>query len=221
MGLQLRQALAATVRLVREPYHLESDVKFFDALAESAPLVALYRAMVEGLDPGQRAHLERLTRQTVDPDALAALPDGTLGRAYIDWLDANGLVHDYYVDAYPPVGEKLDRNWAMLRFAKTHDLHHVVLGLSAGVPEETALQVFNLFNFREPYGVASIVGLPWLLWVYRQHGVVTMLDRVRRVVPWAWRLPNLFAFPFEEHYADPVVDVRRMLRIPAGGVLEA
>ncbi len=219
VALMLRQALGAVRQLVREPYHLESDVQLFDALAEFGPVAGLYRRMVSDLDPSQRAHLESLTRRPVDLESLAALPEGTLGRAYIDWLSSNGLVYDYFLQAFPPSRARLERNWVMLRFAKTHDLHHVVLGLQASVPEETALQVFNLLNFREPYGAASVVGLPWLLWVYREHGVRSTLDLMRRVVPWSWRLPNLFAFPFEDHYADDLVDVRRQLGIPEQGIL--
>ena len=219
MGLEVIQLARASARLALEPYHLPSIVEAFDALAEFRPMVSLYERMLGGLSQAGRDHLEALSRRPLDLDACRAMPEGTLGRGVAHFLDDNGLYEDYYARAYAPVVDKLERNWVMLRFARTHDFHHVVTGLPPDIPGEMALQIINTLNFREPYGLATVALAPWSLFVYRSSGVRQTLSTIVRAL---WRsrgAQNMFVFPWEEHLETPVVELRRMLGLPAAGLM--
>ncbi len=217
MGLKLWQAVGTLPDLFRDPYDLPRVVELYDALSSWRPIEALYALMVRGVDADTRAELAALTRQPVDVHALAALPAGTLGRAYVDFLAHHGLTHDYYLQAYPPSRATVEANWVMHRFAKTHDFHHVLLGASAELPDEIGLQVFNVLNFGEPFGAASVVALPFVMFRYGERR--RTLRAVLRLGRAARRLDNAFLFPWERHYATPVTALRERFRVPANGLL--
>lgn len=217
MGLKLRQAVGTLPDLFRDPYDLPRVVELYDALSTWRPIEGLYALMVGGLDAGAQEELARLTRQPVDVDALAALPEGTLGRGYVDFLERHGLAHDYYLQAYPPSRATVEANWVMHRFAKTHDFHHVLLGASADLPDEIGLQVFNILNFGEPFGAASVVALPFVMFRYGQRR--RTLRAVARLARAARRIDNVFLFPWERHYATPVTALRARFGLPADGLL--
>ena len=219
MGMKLRQALGTLPDLFRDPYDLARVVELYDALSTWAPIELAYEAMVRRLDPTTRSELAALTVEPVDMDALLALPSGTLGRGYVDFLERHALAPDYWTQAYPPARATTERNWIMHRFAKTHDFHHVVLGASASLPHEIGLQVFNFLNFGEPYGFASVGALPFVMLRYRARRET--LGAVWRMGRAALRVENLFVFPWERHFATPVTELRARLGLPADGLLGA
>ncbi len=219
MGLNVIQLARASARLALEPYHLPSIVEAFDAVAEFKPMVALYERMLGGLPQAERDHLEALSRKPLDLDACRAMPEGTLGRGVAHFLDDNGLFEDYYKRAYAPVVDKLDRNWVMLRFARTHDYHHVVTGLPPDIPGEMALQIINTLNFREPYGLATVALLPWSLVVYHRAGVGKTMSTIVRSLWGSRKAQNMFVFPWEDHLETPVVELRRRLGLPEAGLM--
>ncbi len=219
MGIKLRQALGTLPDLFRDPYDLSRVVELYDALSTWAPIELAYDAMVRGLDATERAALAALTTEPLDIDALTALPSGTLGRGYIDFLEDHDLAPDYWIQAYPASVATTERNWVMHRFAKTHDFHHVVLGASASLPDEIGLQVFNFLNFGEPYGFASVGALPFVMLRYPAwKATLRAVWRLGRVAP---RMDNLFLFPWEHHYATPVTALRARFGMPAEGLLAA
>jgi ubiquinone biosynthesis protein COQ4 len=218
MGIRLRQLLGVTPRIVADPYDLPAVVCVFDALSEFGPVVAGYERMVAHLGADERLSLEALTRAQLDFDAMERLPDGTLGREYMRFLATYGLAREYHLQAYPASARTFDANWVMLRFAKTHDFHHVALGLDAHLPDEIALQIGNWVNFREPYGIASVVLLPYVLLRYAGQGL-RILNSMWRTIPQVGRVENLFTFRWEEHLETPVVELRERLRIPVTGLV--
>ncbi len=219
MAIRVRQLLGITPRIVADPYHLPAVVCVFDALSQFGPVVAGYERMVSHLSPDERRELGALTRAPLDYDAMERLPDGTLGREYMRFLATHGLARDYHLQAYPPAARTFDANWMMLRFAKTHDFHHVALGLDAELPDEIALQIANWVNFREPYGIATVALLPYVLLRYASKGPLRILRSMWRTIPQVARVENLFTFRWEEHLETPVVDLRLRLGIPATGLV--
>lgn len=219
MGIRIRQLLGITPKIIADPYDLPAVVCVFDALSEFAPVVWGYERMVAHLAPDDRAELEALTAEPIDYGALRDLPEGTLGREFARFLDTYELAPDYYTQAYPPSARTFERNWIMNRFAKTHDFHHVVLGLDAHLPDEIALQIANWINFREPYGIASVALMPYVVLRYVAQGPHNVLRSLWRTLPSVGRFENLFTFPWEHHLETPVVELRRRLGIPAAGLV--
>ena len=93
-------------------------------------------------DEGARLLRERpaIDSQHVDFDALRALPETTLGGAYVRYLDANGLDPDLF---QPPPGLPEIPAYIGQRMRQVHDLWHVLTGYRTDVPGEIALQAFT------------------------------------------------------------------------------
>lgn len=81
-----------------------------------------------------------------DRDALRAMPEGSLGRAYVELLDRDGLNPedlDYAAGTTP-----IDRFRRHTRL--THDLWHTVTGFSTDTIGELGLQAFTLAQWANP-----------------------------------------------------------------------
>jgi ubiquinone biosynthesis protein COQ4 len=103
-------------------------------------------------------------RRFADPITLAALgamPEGSVGRGYHDFLTKNGLEKNLATnykmlrDAVAAAGQ-LDRMPADLRYAiirgfQIHDIFHVVTGYTASPVDGLSLQAFCLAQLQFPY----------------------------------------------------------------------
>lgn len=169
---------------------------------------------------GQRLLDERpdLCAALNDMTALGALPDGSLGRAYHDFMDhpetipgymLSGLIYkDGWFDRIP-MDEEL--RWAFERWTQTHDLMHVVSGYGADLPGEGLNIYFTLgYNvglswraaFWTPFGLAPRLMRPdierkrWIGYLREawQRGTTARAHLPFESVPWEELLPR----PLEE-----------------------
>lgn len=76
----------------------------------------------------------------VDFAWLRSLPEGTLGRAYIDFVDREKIDPDFF---QPPPNLPAVPTYISQRMRQTHDLWHVVTGYHTDVAGELALQAFT------------------------------------------------------------------------------
>ncbi len=100
---------------------------------------------------GQRLLAERpeLSTTHVDYDHLRALPETTLGGAYVRHLDRNGITADYQAAATRHVDDP-DIAYLMRRFRQTHDVWHAMLGLGITGHEEVIIHWFSWGQLRLP-----------------------------------------------------------------------
>jgi ubiquinone biosynthesis protein Coq4 len=93
---------------------------------------------IAALRSGERARaaLDRRPRLIVDTAALGAMPPGTLGRAFADFLGANQLDPR----SIPSLPAGSDDEYVRAHLYETHDLWHVVTGFSADVAGELGVQ---------------------------------------------------------------------------------
>lgn len=220
MALKYLQALSALSTLIRDPFDFPATMRFVDAVNDVWLLSRLHRRMLAGIPADAVEHLRALTLRPVDLERLRRLPGGTLGHAVAVFLDGYRLSDTAQEDAFTPMATTLDHNWFLKRFARIHDIHHVLLGFGVDIPAEMGLQIFNLRNFNEPFAALAAASLPLSLLRYGEA------PRTLREVARGWTLagatPNLFIVPFEEMFETPLDDVRRSLGIhvavgPAGG----
>ncbi|RUS14829.1 ubiquinone biosynthesis protein Coq4 [Endogone sp. FLAS-F59071] len=163
-------------------------------------------------DPtGRRILRERpkINSWTIDLVRLRELPDGSLGREYMRWLDAEGVSPDTrdqvrYVDS-----EELA--YVMQRYRETHDFAHTLLGLDVTVESELALKWFEWTQTGLPMAALSSLFGPLRL---------TSAERRRlfsHYVPWAVECAAGSKFfmcvYFEELFERPLTEVRRDLGI--------
>jgi ubiquinone biosynthesis protein COQ4 len=168
-----------------------------------------------------RALLEKkpdIVEVLADRAALARLPEGSLGRAYLDFVERENISAQGIRDAgmkgstlSEPLPAPLD--WVHGRMRDTHDLWHAVTGYHGDVLGETALLAFTLAQTKNP-AIGLILGIG----VLKTSGApdarmarATIFDGFRRGRKAAW-LP---AVDWEPLLALPLEEVRRRLDIEA------
>jgi len=99
-----------------------------------------------------------IDQRTTDFDALRRLTKGTLGRAFVDHLDARRLRLDVF-QAPPELPP--DEAYAAQRHRQTHDLWHVLTGFDTDAVGEVGLQAFSFAqtHARAPALIAVVVSL--------------------------------------------------------------
>ncbi len=215
MAIRLRPLLRTLPGLLRDPFALDLGIEFLHGIVDTPIMRLAFRQMLSGVDASERVSLESLTRTPIDHDALARLPETTLGGAYSRFFTTHGFDPDFHAKVYPDCLEDLERNWIFARFARVHDLHHVMLGIGVSPHEETALHLFSFINARDPVGAVFAMALPYLAIRYRQRGWIWA--EICRLIKAARALPNLFRFPYEKVMAEPLVEVRARVGLTAGG----
>ena len=147
---------------------------------------------------------------TVDLDRLAALPANTLGHAYATFMKSHGLTPDVF-DGAPADVREPHAAYVIQRIRQTHDLWHVVTGAETDPAGEVALQAFTFAQMRAPQpGILAAVGTLRGL----RHTRQIMRDAVQLYRRLGQRANKLATFPWEDHWATPLTEVRRLLGLP-------
>lgn len=219
MVIRFRPLLRTLPGLLKDPFALDLGVEFMHGIVDSSPMKLAFRQMLVGLDESERAFLESLTRTPIDHDALAGLPESTFGGAYSRFLMTHGFDPEYHAKVFPDCLEDLERNWIYARFARLHDMHHVMLGTGVTPQDEIALQLFLFVNTRDPVATVFSLGLPYLAIRYRNLGRIWVESR--KLIRAARAMPNLFRFPYEAVMGESLADVRARVGLPAGGCARA
>jgi ubiquinone biosynthesis protein COQ4 len=223
--IEWRRAWRAMRRLMANPEETEQAFEAISALS-GHDFERLFQRFVAHPD-GRALYLARpsLLDALSDRAALRALPAGSFGRAYAEFMDAAGLDAQGLVDAELKSeasarfdGIDPDREWFGDRLRDMHDLWHVLTGYGRDEAGEAANLAFT-FGQTPFRGIALIlfgiaVNSPpegmrrrrWLTYLYRAW---------KRGRSAAW-LPTA---SYEQLLPRPLEEVRQLLRIrPASGV---
>jgi ubiquinone biosynthesis protein Coq4 len=163
-------------------------------------------------DPrGARLFAEKRTidSTTVDLDAFEQLPEGTLGHAYAKFMMAHDLTPNVFDG--PPEDVRDERAaYVIQRMRQTHDLWHVVTHCETDPAGEIALQAFTFAQVKAPSSA-----------ILAAVGTLRSLRHTREVLRDAHALYRrglaaqpLVLFPWEDYWATPLTEVRRMLGLP-------
>jgi ubiquinone biosynthesis protein COQ4 len=148
-----------------------------------------------------------------DRAGLRALPDGSLGRAYLAFVESEGISAEGIRDA-SVAGEAGDYLWDDFRYGHqrlrdTHDVWHAATGYKGDVLGELALLAFTLAqNWNTAVATIIVAGLLKGLG-HSEFGVV--MDGFRRGRAAGW-LP---AADWESLLPLPLAEVRARLRLGA------
>jgi ubiquinone biosynthesis protein COQ4 len=203
------RALQALGRVFANPEHTE-QVLVFSSYINAGGSADRLRFFVD--DPrGQRLYAEHraLDSHTIDIDRLAALPEGTLGRAYATFMTSHGLTPDVFDGTPEEVRDPLAA-YVVQRMRQTHDLWHVVTNAETDPAGEIALQAFTYAQVHAPSsGILAALGMLRAMRHDRRilRDVAMMFQRGRHA-------DQLAVFPWEDHWATPLVEVRRLLGLP-------
>ena len=209
---QPRRALAALRALLANPDDTRHVFTIIESLPGRAPQRLLERFRS---DPAGRRLLD--TRAEIlpllrDRAALERMPKGSLGQAYLAFLDREKITADGLVEASRE-GETgafqlgSDFDYVSDRMRDTHDLWHAASGYQGDVKGEAALLAFSVAQTKNP-GVALIV----LAALVRARDVelTSLIVRAFRDGRCAAWLP---AVEWETLLPLPVAEVRRRLRM--------
>ncbi|MEO6773753.1 MAG: Coq4 family protein [Kofleriaceae bacterium] len=170
-----------------------------------------YRRLLEQLaasEDGRRilALRPELSSEHVDFAALRALPETTIGGAYVRHLDRNGLSADYQAAATRHVDDP-DMAYLMRRFRQTHDVWHALLGLGVTGHEEVIIHWFSFGQLRLPVSAMIMVlgSLKHLVlerrWDALRHSALEAYRAGRDAAP-------LLPVVWEDRWAEDLDDVR-------------
>lgn len=206
---RVRAAAGALRRLMRDPGRLDQVLVFTQAV--NAGVIARAAVRVTQTEAGRRlfAEMPRIDRAHVDFDALRRLPDGTLGREYVRFLDDNGISPEPF-EALPDVSDPRAA-YIMLRTRQAHDLWHVLTGYAPDVRGEVLLQAFTYAQLRVPSALllAFLGSLRWLKWNR------ALLRDIHRAYRRGRATTFLATFRWEDHWETPVCELRKQLHCPA------
>jgi ubiquinone biosynthesis protein COQ4 len=214
-----RRALRAARILAADP----DDLPQVFTIIESLSLDTLHRVAgrMRKTSPGRRLLSDRpdIVDRLADRAALARLPAGTLGRAYLDFVEREGISATGIREA----GDKgmthehalpTDHSYVHDRLRDTHDLWHAAVGYSGDVLGETALLAFTFAQTWNP-AIGLIIGIGVTKTLSVPGGGraarTTILEGFRRGLKAAW-FP---AVEWESLLTVPVEEVRRRLKLDA------
>jgi ubiquinone biosynthesis protein COQ4 len=211
------EAWRAVRTLFANPEDTGQVFVIIDALTGKSGLKIFDRFRADAVGARILAERRSLLDKLSDRAALEALPQGTLGRIYADFVAREQLTADGLVEA----SLESDSSWMSEgrrlfadRLRDMHDLWHVVTGYGRDLIGEAALLAFSYAQTRNR-GVGFIVLMSWIQAENNEERrlIVEGFRRGRRA---AW-LP---AADWEGLLSLPLEDVRRELRVGAASHYE-
>ena len=150
-----------------------------------------------------------------DRQSLRALPEGSLGRAYLSFVESEGITADGLVEAseYVPRDQMdAEYHWIKDWLRDSHDLWHTVLGYKGDLVGEAALLAFSHYQTGN-LGVAAIATLAWFKLGRETDPKLHARETVRGGRRIAKRAAWFLEVPWHEWLARPVDEVRRDLGV--------
>ncbi|HTM19806.1 MAG TPA: Coq4 family protein, partial [Kofleriaceae bacterium] len=153
--------LDATRSALANPGDTKQAFRIADALSFGTPwrMTWRYRRTPVGADRLRRRR--RLLDTLTDRAALAALPEGSFGRAYLAFLDSEGITAEGLVAASIEGREARrdpDQEFVQQQLRDQHDLWHTLTGYKGDLLGEAAVLAFSFAQTGHP-GVAFLASL--------------------------------------------------------------
>lgn len=150
----------------------------------------------------------RITSQTMSVKKLRALPESSVGHAYVSWLDREGVSPDTR-DSVKYIDDE-ECAYVMQRYRESHDFYHALTGLPVFVEGEVALKAFEFANTRLPMTGLSLFAISRMKPAERTRFWNTYL-------PWAvsngLRSKEIINVYWEEELERDIDDLRNELGI--------
>jgi ubiquinone biosynthesis protein COQ4 len=217
-GFENRHDFASAGRalqtLLRDPDDTKQAFRVIEALGGPAT-ERMYRRFARTALGGQILRERRqLLAALKDTAKLEALPEGSVGRAYLDFLRSQELTAAGLVSASEngTARDELDPEHRVFadRLRDMHDLWHVVTGYRGDLVGEAAVLAFSFAQTKNP-GVGLIAFAGFLKLGVVPGGRKLVAEAFARGVRAKW----LVAVDWEALLARPLADVRRELGIDA------
>ncbi len=182
--------------------------------------------------PGAEAFLS--AKHLADPislEALADMPEGSVGRGYHGFLTENGLEKNLAVnyrmlhDAMAAAGQ-LDRMPAELKYAiirgfQIHDILHVITGYTPRALHELSLQAFCLAQLQFPYFGMWMSTTTSRMTFLHPEAIVPVMDAITQGWQYGRGVRNLQFAQWETMFESPLAEVRSRYGVAPEGMAAA
>lgn len=210
--IRIADAARAMKALLANPEDTSQVFRIIEALSGENGLRTLERLRRE---PSGRALLRErpdLLSRLLDQSTLKQLPDGTLGREYVRFLESEGITTEGLkqasIDGSTRTEElPVDLEYLRNRMRDAHDLWHVLTGYKGDLLGEASLLAFSFAQTRNP-GVGFIVAIALIRGKEPSVRKLIAHGFVRGM-----RAKWLPAVEWERLLATPVDEVRAALRV--------
>lgn len=183
-----------------------------NACMDSETYAKMARAWREAPE-GRRLLDERPTLQgrDLDLDALARMPEGTLGHEFMRYFRDNGIAP--FITAFPIAN---DVDYLSKRYRETHDLFHVITGYHTDVLGEMELQAFVFGNLGVRQAVLILAfSIPLQVKQSGFKGFGAYLERLHAAYRRGRRSRELLSVRYETLWEQPVSALADLLCAPA------
>jgi ubiquinone biosynthesis protein COQ4 len=219
----LRRALRAARTLAADPDDLPQVFTILESLSGNTLQRIGDRMGQDGV--GRRLIEKRpdIVDRLADREALARLPEGSLGRAYLAFVQREGISAEGIRAAAQqgmsgePLPVPLD--WVHARMRDTHDLWHAAVGYSGDVLGETALLAFIFAQSWNP-AIAFVLAIGLAKTARFPGGGAAARRTIAEGFRRGWRAKWLPPQDWESMLATPVEEVRRRLDLGEPPVYE-
>ncbi len=152
----------------------------------------------------------RISSHTLSVENLRSMPENSVGRAYVGWLDREGVSPDTR-DSVKYIDNE-ECAYVMQRYRESHDFYHALTGLPVFVEGEVALKAFEFANTLLPMTGLSLFAVTRMKPAERSRFWNTYL-------PWALsnglKSKEVINVYWEEELERDVDDLRAELGIEA------
>lgn len=209
------KAARALRELFANPDDTQQVFEIIDAM--QGPALVRMRKRLQRSEQGRQLLSEQpnLIPLLSDRDGLRALPEGSLGREYLAFVEAEGISAEGLVgasDISRQRNEAAELRWIRNWLRDSHDIWHAVLGYKGDLIGEAAILAFSHSQTRN-IGVGMIATMAWF-----KIGRVTDPNLGARDVIINGRLRSkksawFLEVPWHQWLARPIDEVRRDLGV--------
>ncbi len=212
VGMQLSRLfkpLYYFFRLARDPNELDRVFQIRDSANDPTLNRAIYERL--GQEPAAKAaFVTRARLGTFTLDELAALPEGSLGRAYGEFMTRYHLTPE----AIPRVDDDGATTYMRAHLYETHDLWHVVTGFLPDPAGEAGLQAVYAAQLPGMLPAALVSAILLNAAIERSsQKTKERFDAVARGWEMGQRANLLFGYPWRDRFSAPLSEVRKELDI--------
>jgi ubiquinone biosynthesis protein Coq4 len=159
---------------------------------------------------------ERTLSPVPDLEALAALPEGSLGRAFETYMTENDLDpvllrESAFIEAHKKRGE--DVGYLAERGFQLHDMFHVLTGFDTSPLGEVRVVSFTVAQTPAPYPALIVASRPLQAALYKPQLLPPIMDAITEGWALGRRARPLITVHWEDFWERPLTELRREYRL--------
>ena len=162
--------------------------------------------------PGADSMLEtRYLSPTPDVDALRHCAEGSLGHAFVEYLDSNNLDTNLlresaFIPAHKARGN--DEGYLAERGFQLHDLFHVLTGYDTSPLGEVKVVSFTVAQAPAPYPAMIIASRPLQMVLYQPELLPFVMDAITEGWARGRKAKPMLPIAWEDHWDAPLAELQ-------------